>query len=932
MQKFLRKVFGIYPGEGRTTLRFARFSIYWAFSTLTLENLSDGLFLENIGAGFLPYVYLYAALTMILISSIVVYALRIVSPYQILRKVMIGGALLTGICLVMLSQEVQPSWFWYGVKIFSRLFFSVFLACAWTFIDQYHDLQEAKRVYSLYSAAYFFGIVLSGLVISLLLSVVGYPVLYSIVFCSICLAFWEAKKIVERVPAVHDDTIEGVFSGDRNSFSILLQLLKKSPYTLCLLAVSLLAQFMTITTEFNYMEIFQKVFQASSPDLSSNTASQISGFLAKTRGAISLGNLFVGAFLYAPSVRRFGLNNIILLTPSFFLFVYFGLVYKEALWIAILGLIAVEGVLFTVEDNSFNLLTKAVPAKLKSKVRIINDSFFEPIGMLICSFFLFFFESGSRWLGFTFSFIFLAVTFLLRKFYPKAIYTSLKENALHFERRIRDWLLKVGKKESKEAKKDLLKALKSSQEEIVLLSLEGLLSYEDPHLLDQICRASKKLSSEGKKAFISLIENNSLHTHPLVLEQINDWFENTESRELFEKTYFFLARQGLLHPDKVMEDLDSENLLLRGAAILTLKKSQAPLGAEQGSLHKTIAQKETSLLLQSQNEEEILLGLTLLKEIFGPEGAEKAFLLLNHPSIAIKRQASIALAESCDKSFSPFLPKILEEIEENTDPVIRKNYLLTLGKVGDSSTVKEILQVSKNFRPSEKRLVEQIVLTMGLKTVPILLAFLKEANFHYPCRVLAAKILAQLSLPQLRAHLEEIIAPEKKKAYFTYYHALIIQNQYPENDLHLLEDALLSRSQTVIDFIIHLLGSVGSVEDCELLVHSFRSKSEKVRSNAIESLEKYCDSQIFTWLLPLIEEAPKEEKIYRLQKYDPSLTPFSLEELLDELHESPSLSDKVIAAQLKAELEIPNWKETLKKQMKTSEEAFHHFAYELLER
>ncbi len=925
MQRILRKVFGIYPGEGGTTFRFARLSTYWAFSTLCLENLADGLFLQKVGAHALPKVYLSTALILILTSSVIVYALRIVSPYQILQKVILAGFFISASFLFVLSMESPPPCTWYILKIFSRLFFSVFLACGWTFIDQYHDLQEAKRVYSLYSAAYFLGIMLSGVVINLLLSRSGYIFLYGIACFTILLSFFEVKNIVEKVPAVHDDTIEGVFTGDRNGIAVLIGLVKKSPYTLVLLALSLLVQFIMITTEFNYMEIFQKAFQVKNLD----TATHISGFLAKSRAAISAGNILIGAFLFSPFMRRLGLNNILLIPPLFLGFVYCGMLMQNSLFIGILGLIAVDGVLFTIEDNSFNLLTKAVPAKLKSKVRIINDSFFEPIGMLICSAFLFCFEKHSRLMGLAFSFLFFTLAILLRNLYIKAIFINLKENAIHFERKLHNWLEKLGKKESKEIKKDLLKSLSSSSEEERLLGVEGLLAYNDPLLLKRILPALETLSSKNKEAFLALIEKNPLKNHPSVLEKVNSWVEDSE---LFEKAYFFLAKKGLLHPEKVTDDLESKNLFLRGAAILTLKKSQALQNTEQASLNRTIAQKESDLLLSSENPSEVLLGLKVAKEIFGSDGCLKIFPLLNHSNLDIKKEASLVLSEIVDKSCIAYLPKLIEEIQEIKEGEIRKNCLVALGKIGDSTAVKEILQASVNFRPCEKRLVEQILLQMGLKTVPTLLSLVRSKEIHYTCRIQAAKILAHLSLPQLRAHLDEIISIEKEKAYFYFFHAHTIQKTHPEYDLVLLEETLQSRFQASFDFIIHLLGAVGSIEDSELLVHSLHSKNEKVHSNAIETLEKTCDFQIFSWLLPLIEKIPLEEKLSAFHKNYQDYSPLSLQELLYTLYESPSLSDKITAAHLKATLKVPNWKETLRQQMKTNEEAFYQFAYELLEK
>jgi len=57
----------------------------------------------------------------------------------------------------------------------------------------------------------------------------------------------------------------------------------------------------------------------------------------------------------------------------------------------------------------------------------------------------------------------------------------------------------------------------------------------------------------------------------------------------------------------------------------------------------------------------------------------------------------------------------------------------------------------------------------------------------------------------------------------------------------------------------------------------------------------------------------------------------SLTELLDKISESPAQMDQIIAAALKYRMNLPNWRETLRKQMAYHDEVFQHFAHELLE-
>ncbi len=921
--KFFHKAFGLYAGEGTHALRFARLALLWAFGSSCLDTLSDGLFLEKIGADSLPTVYLFIALGMIGVSSLVLYSLRITSAYRVLTL-----AMGLGVCLCLASsffvQGEAPPGFWYGLKIASRMFFSVMIACSWTFTDQYHDLQDAKRVYPLYSAAFFLGTILSGTAINVLLDKIGFSGLLLCAASSVAFACLEARGIVQKAKAVHDDTMEGVFSSSRTSFSSVVQLIFRSRFALTLLLLSLFTQLMWTTTEFNYMESMTAHFQ------SNPSSGQIAEFLGKCRATISFCNILVGIFLYSRFVRRAGLQNAVLITPLFYLALYSVWVWHDSMAIAILGLVAVDGVLFTVEDNCFNLLSNAVPTKLKSRVRIINDSFFEPIGMLVSSLLLFCVHSGSKWLGFGLTLAALALTAFIRSIYSQSILTNLKENALHFERNIRSWFAAWTRREQKEGKKDISEALHPHQsEEIQLLGIEALLQLGDS--LPQVIMAAKRLSTVSKIQTLRLLDGCPFGNDARVIEMIDLWTDENESPELAKWANFYLAKRGLHHPEKAEDDLDEPDLFLRGAAILTMKKSLANQSLDYAALNRTIAAKKLDLMLKSERIDEISMGLDILAEESHVEAAERAIPFLSHEAIVVKRAAARCVAKLADKKLARHAPRLIEELEAARDNIFRLSLLEALGKIADSTTTKEILLASVHFRPNERRKTEEIIIQMGLKTVPILLTLTKDIALPERARILAGKILARLALPQLQANLIDILDIEIERAYFYFYFGHTIQKQYPFYDLGMLQSALLTGYQSVIDFIIHLLGAAGSLEDPDLLVRALHSRNAKIHSHAVESLEKTCDPRIFRLIAPLVDDLPLEEKMAACLSWQGDYPKLTLSELLGKLEQSPSLFDKIVAVRLKANLQMPNWRQQLREQMKHSDETFHQFAYELLE-
>jgi HEAT repeat protein len=270
-------------------------------------------------------------------------------------------------------------------------------------------------------------------------------------------------------------------------------------------------------------------------------------------------------------------------------------------------------------------------------------------------------------------------------------------------------------------------------------------------------------------------------------------------------------------------------------------------------------------------------------------------------------------------------------LEESRDNAFRLSLLDAIGKIADSTTLKEILLAAVHFRPNERRKTEEILVQMGLKIVPLLLTFTKDISLPERARILAGKILGRLALPQLQANLIDILDIEIERAYFYFYFGHTIQKQHPVYDLGMLQSALLTGYQSVIDFIIHLLGAAGSLEDPELLVRGLHSRNAKIHSHAVESLERTCSLRIFRLIAPLVDDLPLEEKMGACLRWQGGYPNLTLSELLGKLEQSPSLFDKIVAVRLKASLQMPNWRQQLREQMKQSDETFQQFAYELLE-
>jgi HEAT repeat protein len=302
---------------------------------------------------------------------------------------------------------------------------------------------------------------------------------------------------------------------------------------------------------------------------------------------------------------------------------------------------------------------------------------------------------------------------------------------------------------------------------------------------------------------------------------------------------------------------------------------------------------------------------------------------LKHPSVIAARTAakSIAQVEKLDSIRQA--PLIISQLNQISDNETRLACLKALEQVNDSTLVNDIIDMTLHFRPNERRLTEEVIYKMGLRTVPALLSITRDTEIPDRCRLIAGRILGRLALPQLRANLSDIIRQEIGRAYLYFYHYHTIQPLNPELDLSMLQDVLITGYHSVLDFIIQILGVAGEVKDEELLSRCLRSHNPKVRSQVVETLEKTCEPAIFRLLQPLVDDIPYAEKMRAYVKSGQK--PLSLKNLLDKMSKSSAQIDQIIAAAMKYHLDMPNWRESLRQQMSSQNEIFHHFAYELLE-
>ncbi|MBN4067021.1 hypothetical protein JYU14_02955 [Simkania negevensis] len=419
------KLFNLYTGETKGTLFFALLAFLWSTAATCGVTLSDGLLLTHLGSSYYPKAYFVAAIVLFFVASL---SLRHLSGHSVKRLllllVLIGIVGYSAFALVMGSGVgAGSSLFWISLKVFATVFEVVMITYCWTFIDQFYDLQDGKRLFALFSSATFLGSIASGAFIHQALAVIGVEGILFFVAGVLFVTFLWVIKINKTFSVLEDDTIGDDVVQEVGGILGILRLTLASPFSLVLMATTLLTQLLVIVTEYNYMHHFELAFGQEGDYV-------LLLFLAKCTAWLAFFNFVFNLFIYSRLAKRFGIYNIFFATPLFFLSFFFTGIFSSSLFLAITGLFIVEAGAYSFDDNNFNLLLSGVSSRLKAKVRVLVESFSEPMGMLLGSLLLMIVNGYSMVLGLALAFSALVVYLSLRVLYPKAIYRNLANNVI----------------------------------------------------------------------------------------------------------------------------------------------------------------------------------------------------------------------------------------------------------------------------------------------------------------------------------------------------------------------------------------------------------------------------------------------------------------------------------------------------------------------
>ncbi|MEX1012190.1 MAG: hypothetical protein WD595_00030 [Waddliaceae bacterium] len=406
MSELILRAFNLDREDAKSTLLFCVLCYVWSFAITLGMKYSDSLFILQIGSEYLPATYRYESLGMILLSAILVFSYSRYPVIYIFRAVIVAALLFYSFVSFCFITEIgtQTRALWFALNVFGTQLFTVGITAIWTLIDYYYETHRAKRLFGMFSSMIFMGAITTGIVMRTgLLNRTVFTILMTtiVLFTGLWISLISSKMgCASKTKNVHYPF----------SLSKLVNGIAASKFAKLVIVANLLTFLLWVITEYNYLQAFEMHFQR----MTNEQQSPLPQFMGLCISIVGIFNLIFGLFFYSRAIERYGIWNVLLYTPTLFLVMFCGWYLYDLFLFPLIGVFIVEGTLYVIDDSNFSLLVKKLPPSYKNQVRVLIESFFEPIGMLISGIILSVPYLNSKFLGLIFAILLFIVVLALK--------------------------------------------------------------------------------------------------------------------------------------------------------------------------------------------------------------------------------------------------------------------------------------------------------------------------------------------------------------------------------------------------------------------------------------------------------------------------------------------------------------------------------------
>lgn len=354
----LRRFLDIRAGEGWPVFYCFLYVAIAVASFLLAKPIRNGLFLQEFGAYRL--VYVYVGVPLVLAVFIPIYS-SIVS--RVGQRAGITGS------LVFLSLNVLA--FWYAFTHHPRPWLSaafyIWVNCygviapvqAWMFANAVFDTRQARRLFGLVGAGASLGAIVGGLLARELVDQLGSVVDLMLVLAAMIAAAASVVNVAWRVRRA--ERSKPAAPARRLALGATLGLIGRTPYLRLLAALVVLVAIATQWTQFQLSVVAEQRFGSS--------AAELTEFFGTFNFVMGIVAFAVQVVLTGPALRKFGIAFTILLLPCAIGTGSALILVWPVLWTVLVTNALDQGLRFSVDKSTFEVLYLPLPAHIKPAVK-----------------------------------------------------------------------------------------------------------------------------------------------------------------------------------------------------------------------------------------------------------------------------------------------------------------------------------------------------------------------------------------------------------------------------------------------------------------------------------------------------------------------------------------------------------------------------------
>lgn len=379
---FFSRYCKVMPGEGRQVLAFALFAILLQSGMTIGMAAGDAVFLNHLGADKLWLVFILTPLLMAILTPgyatwLQRHGINRLAEHTFVVLVIFGVLIAWAVAQAEGWPEGLRQALFVGIKLYAAVWYILLYTLFWNFTDSYFTIQDAKRLFPLFSAGMALGSIFGAGLVTLLAAHVPMAFFF---FLWAVLALVTLPLLVflkKRFQPLADTGAKEDTSTGRGPTSMLGALLN-SPFSLILAGVLFVTLILTNLIEYQYFEILGR----------DRDAAELAVLFGLLYALSALFNLVVNLFLYSRLVVWLGIRTLMLVMPLVYLLTFAVLFITDHLWAAVLAFWAYHGVLTSLEYNTQNILFNAVPGQYKKSIRTYIEGLVEPSASLFSGLFL----------------------------------------------------------------------------------------------------------------------------------------------------------------------------------------------------------------------------------------------------------------------------------------------------------------------------------------------------------------------------------------------------------------------------------------------------------------------------------------------------------------------------------------------------------------